>query len=66
MNDIKNFREKLRGCLTPGEQVIADKGYKGDPLFARIPDKNNDTEEEIFFNSDARMRQEHVNRYGKF
>jgi hypothetical protein len=65
MNDIQIFREKLRGCLSPGEQVVADKGYKGDPLYVRVPDRNNDTVEDKKYNSDARMRQEHVNRYFK-
>ena len=64
-NDIKIFQRDLKHRLLAGEQVIADQGYRGEPLFARIPDEQLDTPEETHFNQRARSRQENVNRFFK-
>ena len=60
-NDKKIFNENLKNVLPPGEYVIADKMYRGDPDKARVPNENLDTPEETFYNQRARARQENTN-----
>ena len=60
MNDLRIFRLSLKSLLRPEEQVIADKGYRGDsktctPLYA----KNRDHSRAMGV---ARARHETLNR----
>ena len=63
-NDLMIFREKLLHCLSPGETVEADRGYRGEPIFASVP-YIDDSEEREKFKTNARMRQENVNKFFK-
>ena len=58
--DICIFRYKLRDALDPGEQVLADKGYKGDIKVCTPFDAK--SEEHRTAMSHARCRHETVNR----
>lgn len=59
--DISIFRQGLIHKLAPGEKVEADRGYRGEPQFVRIPaDYQNDTQKHQ--KCRARARQETVNR----
>jgi hypothetical protein len=41
--DIKIFRQDLIGCLTGGEKVEADKGYRGEAHYIKTPRNDVDT-----------------------
>ena len=58
--DICIFRFKLRDMLSPGEQVLADKGYKGDTRVCTPYDSKDDDHRKAM--SHARCRHETVNR----
>jgi DDE superfamily endonuclease len=49
-NDKKFFNENLKHALPAGEYVIADRGYRGHPDKARVPNENLDTADDIYFN----------------
>jgi hypothetical protein len=63
-NDLMIFRNKLIHCLIRGEMVEADAGYRGEPIFVSVPNVD-DTEEQEKFKSNARARQENVNKFFK-
>lgn len=58
--DICIFRYKLRDALDPGEQVLADKGYKGDTKVCTPFDAKSEEHRKAM--SHARCRHETVNR----
>lgn len=58
--DLKIFRIKLRLQLSPGEKVIADRGYRGDTKVC-TPDNANNTAHGKAMNR-ARARHETINR----
>jgi DDE superfamily endonuclease len=60
-NDKKIVNENLKHALPAGEYVIADRGYRGHPDKARVPNEELDTEDVIYFNQTARARQENTN-----
>jgi len=62
MPDIRIFRIKLKDLLLPGEQVIADKGYRGDPKTCTPFEAKNECHKKAM--SRARARHETIN--GRF
>jgi len=62
MTDIRIFRLKLKGLLLPGEKVMADKGYKGDPKTCTPFEAKNNNHKKVMCR--ARARHETVN--GRF
>jgi len=60
MPDLKIFRIKLKTILLPGEKVMADAGYKGDPKTCTPQDGRDSRHRKAM--SRARARHETVNR----
>lgn len=59
--DITIFRSALKWRLLPGEQVEADMGYRGEPLFVSLPDDYRSNQHKISKNH-ARARHKQINR----
>lgn len=62
MPDIRIFRLKLKDSLLPGEQVVADKGYRGDPKTCTPEEAKNEDHKKSM--SRSRARHETIN--GRF
>jgi len=58
-NDLKIFRYKLKGMLSYGEKVIADKGYPGEPKIFTVRNAKGDSHQDLM--NRARARHESVN-----
>jgi DDE superfamily endonuclease len=59
-NDLRIFRHSLKGYLDPGEKVVADRGYLGDPQIY-TPDYPRNSAHKLTMRR-ARARHESVNR----
>ena len=58
--DLNIFRNKLKGMLTVGEKVVADRGYRGDDKVLTPDDYINRAHQKAM--SNARARHETINR----
>lgn len=61
MSDLQVFRIKLAQMLMPQEKVIADRGYRGEPLIITPLNYPNNRELQVSM-GEARARHETINR----